>query len=134
MKKFSNLLIVVLFVVAAAAVNTLAQGTQSSSRQTAATPQFAPAPANMVTTKITTSSPATQAMVNSLSTLPEADALIYINPQRILNDLLPKIMPAKELEEMRNGFAEVKKSAGIDPTRVEYIVYKIGANSKNYKN
>lgn len=125
MKKFSNLLIVVLFVVAAAAVNTLAQGTQSTSRQTAAAPQFAPATANMVTTKITTTSPATQAMVNSLSSLPEADTLIYINTQRILNDLLPKIMPAKELEEMRNGFAEVKKSAGIDPTKVEYIVIAV---------
>ena len=126
MKKFSNLLIVFLFVVAAAAVNTLAQDTQTSSRQTSAgNSQFAPTTSNMVTTKITTTSPATQAMVNSLSSLPEADTLIYINPQRILNELLPKLLPAKDVEGMRKGFEEVKKSAGIDPTRVEYIVIAV---------
>jgi hypothetical protein len=48
--------------------------------------------------------------------------LIYINTQRILNDLLPKLLPAKDLEGMRKAFEDVKKNAGVDPARVEYIV------------
>jgi hypothetical protein len=64
-------------------------------------------------------------MVNSLSSLPEADTLIYINPQRILNELLPKLLPAKDVEGMRKGFEEVKKNAGIDPTKVDYIVVAV---------
>jgi hypothetical protein len=116
-KKLFNLLIVVVFVIAAAAINAPAQNTTN--------PQFASANSNIVTTKITTSSPATQALVNSLSSLPEADTLIYINPQRILNDLLPKLLPAKDIEEMRQAFADVKKNAGIDPTKVEYIVIAV---------
>ncbi|HEY6233407.1 MAG TPA: hypothetical protein VIW64_19235 [Pyrinomonadaceae bacterium] len=70
-------------------------------------------------------SPATQAVISSLSTLPEADLLIYINPQRILNDALPKFLPAKDLEGMRQGFEEAKKNAGIDPTKIDYLVIAI---------
>jgi hypothetical protein len=125
-KKISNVLIVVLFVIAAAAINATAQNVPGTSRQTAAArPQFAPANSNVVTTKITTTSPATQALVGSLANLPEADALIYINPQRILNELVPKLLPAKDVEGMRKGFEEVKKNAGIDPTKVDYIVIAV---------
>jgi len=74
----------------------------------------------------TTAAPMTpQALVSSLSNLPEADALIYINPHRILNDLLPRVMPAKDLAEMQQGFEEVKKNAGFDPTKVDYIVIAV---------
>ena len=125
MKKISNVLIVVLFVIAAAAINTPAQNTQNNLGQAAARPQFIPANSNLVATKITTTSPATQALVSSLANLPEADALIYINPQRILNELVPKLLPAKDVEEMRKGFEEVKKNAGIDPTKVDYIVIAV---------
>lgn len=126
MKNISQLLIVMIFVIAAAAINTPAQNVLSTSRQAAASnPQFAPANSNMVTTKITTASPATQAMVNSLSSLPEADMLIYINPQRILNELVPKLLPAKDVEGMRKGFEEAKKTAGIDPTKVDYVVIAV---------
>jgi hypothetical protein len=120
-KKIFHLLIVVLFVIAAAAINTPAQSTLG---QTTAPPQFAPASSNVVAAKITTS-PAAQAIVNSLSSLPEADTLIYINSQRILNELVPKLLPAKDLEDMRKGFDEVKKNAGIDPTKVDYIVIAV---------
>jgi hypothetical protein len=134
-KKFSNLLIVVLFVIAAVAVNTSAQNLLG---QTApGNPQFARANSKVVTTKIATPSPATQAIVSSLSSLPEADTLIYINPQRILNDLLPRILPAKDIEGMRKGFEEVKKNAGIDPTKVDYIViavrFKKPTNDLNFQ-
>src|SRR5687767_15634354 len=59
--------------------------------------------------------------VSSLSNLPEAEALIYINPQRIINEALPKVMPEKELAGMREGFAMMKQQAGIDPAKIDYI-------------
>jgi hypothetical protein len=64
-------------------------------------------------------------VINSLSNLPEADALIYINPQRIINDVLPKFLSARDLEEMHKGFEAAKTQAGIDPAKVEYLVIAV---------
>jgi hypothetical protein len=119
-KKFSNLLIVVLIVIATAAVNTSAQN--ALGQTSAAGPQLTATNSAAVTTTIPTTSLASQAVINSLSSLPEADTLIYINSQRILNEVVPKLLPAKDVEEMRKGFEEVRKNAGIDPTKVDYIV------------
>jgi hypothetical protein len=63
-----------------------------------------------------------QTVISSLSTLPEADSLVYINPQRILNEALPKFMAEKDIAGIRNAFADVKSHVGVDPTRVEYVV------------
>jgi len=63
--------------------------------------------------------------VSALSSLPEADALIYISPQRILNDAAPKIMPADHLEKMRASFADIKKSVGLDPSKIDYLVIAV---------
>jgi len=65
---------------------------------------------------------ASQTVPNSLSSLPEADTLVYINPQRILNDALPKVMPEKQVADMREHFTQMKQQAGIDPTKIDYIV------------
>jgi hypothetical protein len=122
-KKFSNLLIVVLIVIATAAVNTSAQN--ALGQTSAAGPQLTATNSAAVTTTIPTTSLASQAVINSLSSLPEADTLIYINSQRILNEVVPKLLPAKDVEEMRKGFEEVRKNAGIDPTKVDYIVLAV---------
>jgi hypothetical protein len=61
-------------------------------------------------------------VITSLSTLPEADTLIYLNPPRILNEAVPKLLPAKDVEGMRKGFEDVKKNAGVDLTKIDYIV------------
>ncbi len=123
MKKNFNLLVVILFVVAAAAVNTRAQNALGQpvpgSAQLAATNSAA------VVASVPTTSSATQAVINSLSSLPEADTLIYINPQRILNEVVPKLLPAKDVEGMRQGFEEVKKNVGIDPGKVDYMVIAV---------
>lgn len=74
----------------------------------------------VATTRV--SSAASQGSVSSLANLPEADALIYVNSQRILNELMPKFMPAKDLEEMRKGFEQAKQMAGVDPARIDYVV------------
>ncbi len=65
---------------------------------------------------------AAQSVSTSLATLPDADMLIYISPQRLLNDAAPRVMPAKDVTEMRSAFADMKKSVGIDPSSVEYLV------------
>jgi hypothetical protein len=122
-RKIFNLPIVVLIVVATAAVNTSAQNALG---QTGAPgPQLAATNSTAATASVPTTSPATQAIVNSLSSLPEADTLIYVNPQRILNELVPKLLPAKDVEGMRKDFEEVRKNAGIDPTKVDYIVLAV---------
>jgi hypothetical protein len=62
---------------------------------------------------------------SALTSLPEADALIYVSPQRILNEAVPKAMPATEVTQMRAAFADLKKSVGVDPSTIEYLVIAI---------
>ena len=76
-------------------------------------------------TETTKPAAANQSVITSLSTLPEADTLIYINPQRILNEALPKFMSEKDLAGMRSAFDDVKKHLGVDPARVEYVVVAV---------
>jgi len=64
----------------------------------------------------------------ALSMLPEADTLIYINPQRIINEAVPRVMEPAEVTKMRGAFAELKQAAGIDPSSVEYIVIAMRFN------
>lgn len=66
-----------------------------------------------------------QSVVTALSTLPEADLLIYLNPQKILNEAAPKVMSAAEVDEMKAAFFDIKRSAGIDPATVEYLVIAV---------
>jgi hypothetical protein len=66
-----------------------------------------------------------QSAAASLAGLPEADVLIYINPQRILNDAAPRVMPPAEITKMRAAFADIKKGAGIDPSTLEYVVIAV---------
>ena len=61
----------------------------------------------------------------SLTTLPEADTLIYINPQRILNEAAPRVMSEKDLADMRKSLVEFNQFAGVDPTKVEFIVMAV---------
>ena len=118
MRKTLNSPVVILLVLLAACVAARAQS--SLGQAGSSTAQLAVAHPTAITV-----SPATQAAVSSLSSLPEADLLIYVNPQRILNEAVPKLMPAKDVEEMRKGFDEVKKNVGIDPTKVDYLVIAV---------
>lgn len=76
-------------------------------------------------TSIVSPSTAAAQTASSLSTLPDADTIIYLNPQRILNEAVPKFMPAKDLEDMRKGFEQMKAQAGVDPTKIDYIVIAV---------
>jgi len=75
-----------------------------------------------------TSAALAQNSAAALANLPEADAVIYVSPQRILNEAAPRVMPPDEIAKMRDTFAEIKKSAGVDPATVEYIVLAVRFN------
>ena len=61
----------------------------------------------------------------ALASLPEADALIYVSPQRILNEAAPRVMDPAELAKARAAFADIKKGAGVDPSTIEYLVIAV---------
>jgi hypothetical protein len=67
-----------------------------------------------------TSSPA-QNVSTLLASLPEADAIIYSSPQKILNEVAPRVVPADELLKWRATFADIKRSVGIEPSTIDYI-------------
>lgn len=123
MRKTLYLLLVVFLTTAAAALNGYAQ---NEPRQLE--PNKTPLSPTVLRATSTSSGPTSaraQAVISSLSNLPEADALIYINPQRILNEVVPKFLPPKDVEGMRKAFEDVKQNAGVDPTRVDYIVVAV---------
>lgn len=120
MRKLFGPLVLTLLVLTAA--NSQAQ---SSTGQPNAGAQLVVNSGAALSARTTTASPAAQAIVNSLSNLPEVDGLIYINPQRIFNEVLPKFLPPKDLEEMRKGFEVAKQKAGIDPAKIDYVVMAI---------
>lgn len=62
-----------------------------------------------------------------LASLPEADTLIYLNARRILNDALPRVMSEADLAGMRKAFASMNQFAGVDPTKVDFIVMAVRA-------
>jgi hypothetical protein len=66
-----------------------------------------------------------QTIPAALAALPESDTLIFINSRRILNEAAPRLMPEKELADMRKAFADVKQFAGVDPLNVDYIVIAV---------
>jgi len=112
-RKFIKLVLVTL-IFTLAGVNAMAQNAASEiAPNSAVSSPIVATPAN---------SAAAQAIVSSLSILPDADTLIYINPQRILNELVPKFLPPKDVQGMRSAFEQAKQMAGIDPTKVDYIV------------
>jgi len=66
-----------------------------------------------------------QSVANALSTLPEADVLIYASPQKILNEAAPRVIEPTEIAKMRASFDDLKKSVGIDPSSIDYLVIAV---------
>ena len=65
---------------------------------------------------------------SALAQLPEADTLIYLSPQRILNDVAPKVVQPSEVANMRATFVDLKRSIGIDPSTIEYLAVALRFN------
>ena len=125
MRKILSPLGVLLLLFAAAAVNIQAQNAIDQRQRIPAETQLASNNSKALAPTSAKVSPAMQEVINSLSQLPETDALIYINPQRIINEVLPKFLPAKDLEEMRKGFEAAKTQAGVDPAKIAYLVIAV---------
>lgn len=75
----------------------------------------------------TTSTPALSSSSNQgisslLTSLPEADTLVYVNPRRILNEVAPRVMAAPDVTKMRMLFEDLKMGVGVDPANIDYIV------------
>jgi hypothetical protein len=119
-RKTVNLLIVILVWTLVALVTTSAQNLKPGPINACNSPSLAPNPVSISPNRSTI-----QTVVSSLSSLPDADTLIYVNPQRILNEVVPKVLPAKDVEGMRKAFEEARTKVGIDPTKVAYIVLAV---------
>jgi len=65
---------------------------------------------------------------STLAQLPEADSVIYLSPQKIFNEVGPRVMEPTEVTKMRASFADIKRSIGIDPASVEYLAIAIRFN------
>ncbi|MBC7909465.1 MAG: hypothetical protein H7Y30_03130 [Pyrinomonadaceae bacterium] len=63
-----------------------------------------------------------QALTTSLSMLPEAEVIVYVNASRIVTDVAPRVLPPKELQEMRNMLEQVKAFTRIDLKDIEFMV------------
>jgi len=124
-RKILSPLVVLLLLFAATAVNIQAQNAIDQRQPVPAETQLASNNSKALAPTSAKVSPAMQEVINSLSQLPETDALIYINPQRIINEVLPKFLPPKDLEEMRKGFEAAKTQAGVDPAKITYLVIAV---------
>ncbi len=60
-----------------------------------------------------------------LANLPEADTLVFINPRRIVNEVAPRVLSEKDLAGMRKAFTDMNQFAGVDPSKVDFIVMAI---------
>lgn len=69
-----------------------------------------------------------QTVITSLSTLPESDALVYINASRILNEALPRLVPEKEMQGLRTGLDQLKAFTNIDLKNMEFMIVALRFN------
>lgn len=60
----------------------------------------------------------TAAPRDALAAFPESGAVGFFNARRVFTEVLPRIMPAAELEKM---FADAQREAGIDLRQVQYM-------------
>lgn len=100
MKLYPRLLLVVLFIASVVALPTQAQ------------------------TVATASSP----LNDSLVTLPDSDVVIYLNASRILNDAMPRLVPEKELQKIRDGMDQMKAFTNVDLRNMEFLVLALRFN------
>jgi hypothetical protein len=57
-----------------------------------------------------------------LSSLPEADVVLYLNPPKILNEAMPRFLPAKQNDGLREALEGLKKVMSVDLLQMKQIV------------
>jgi len=75
-----------------------------------------------------TVAPSAAPHMESLSTLPESELVIYLNASRILNDAVPRLVPEKELQSFFSGLDQMKAIANVDLRKTEYVVIAMRFN------
>jgi hypothetical protein len=68
---------------------------------------------------------AVQGAAAGLSNLPESDTIFFMNPRRILTEAMPRVLPQKDVDELRTGLAALKARAGIDPQLLDFLVVQV---------
>jgi hypothetical protein len=69
-----------------------------------------------------------QTVMTSLATLPESDAIIYVNASRILNEAMPRLVPEKEMQDIRSGLEQLKAFTNIDLKNMEFMIMAVRFN------
>lgn len=78
-----------------------------------------------IATSVPVTSPISVQDRSMLANLPEADTLVFINPRRIVNEVAPRVMSEKDLAGMQKTFADMNQFAGVDPSKVDFIVMAV---------
>ena len=60
--------------------------------------------------------------IASLSTLPDSEMVIFVNTSRILNVAMPRLVPEKELQKLREGMDQIKALTNVDLRNMEFFV------------
>ena len=71
---------------------------------------------------------AAQSRIESLSTLPESDVVLNVNVARIMNEAMPRLMPEKDLSDLRSGMDFIKNFTTIDLRNVELAMVALRFN------
>ena len=73
----------------------------------------------------------TSQTATTLASLPDADMIIFLSPQRIMNDAAPKVMSPTDLAKTRATFVDLKRGIGIDPSTIESFALAIRFQKPN---
>lgn len=69
-----------------------------------------------------------QANIDSLSTLPDSEVLVFLNAPRIVNEAIPRLLPAKENQDFAKGLDQLKAFTGVDLHNMEFVVLAMRFN------
>lgn len=69
----------------------------------------------LISANVSAQAPASaQAAAGPLASLPECDAILYLNARRIINEALPRVLPAAQYAKVKAALDDVKAKSGID--------------------
>ena len=76
-------------------------------------------------------SPFPQTLTASMTSLPEAEEIVFLSPRLILTEAAARVLPEKELAELREGLSQTKKEMGIDLANIDYVVLQVRFKKPN---
>ena len=57
-----------------------------------------------------------------VSSLPESQAVLFVNARRITNDALPRLLTPKQLADLDKGIADIRKQVNVEVRGIQYVV------------